>query len=119
MEKPQVNDYRDLDAWKVARGLVKDVYVATRSLPEDERFGLTSQMRRAAVSIPCNIAEGYGRGSRQEYIRYLRIARGSAAELETQVILCEDLGYSLSKSDLADTLRRCHQLLNGLLRALQ
>ncbi|MBU0607461.1 MAG: four helix bundle protein [Armatimonadetes bacterium] len=114
-----MTDYHDLDAWKVARKLVKDVYVATRALPEDERFGLVSQMRRAAVSIPSNIAEGYGRGTRQEYIRYLRLARGSAAELETQVMLCDDLGYDLACPALRDNLTRCRQLLSGLLRSLQ
>lgn len=114
-----VTSYRDLDVWKVGRRLVRDVYVATRSLPDDERFGLVSQMRRAVVSIPCNIAEGYGRGTRQEYIRYLRMARGSAAELETQVTLCEDLGYDLPCGELRQTLTRCHQLLNGLLRSLR
>ncbi len=119
MEPRSIADHKDLDAWKVARSLVRDVYVATRALPEDERFGLTSQMRRAAVSIPCNIAEGYGRGAKQEYIRLLRIARGSAAELETQIMLCEGLGYRLDCLALHDSLARCRQLLNGLLRALQ
>jgi len=119
MEQRPITDHKDLDAWKIARRLVRDVYVATRALPEDERFGLTSQMRRAAVSIPCNIAEGYGRGAKQEYIRYLRIARGSAAELGTQIMLCEDLGYHLDSPALNDHLARCRQLLNGLLRSLQ
>lgn len=119
MEQRPITDHKDLDAWKVARQLVTDVYVATRRLPDEERFGLTSQMRRAAVSIASNIAEGYGRGTRQEYIHYVRLARGSAAELETQVILCGDLEYPLDSPTLHDNLARCRQLLNGLLRALQ
>jgi four helix bundle protein len=115
----RITDFKQLDAWKVARGLVREVYVSTRSLPEDERFGLTSQMRRTAVSITSNIAEGYGRGSRQDYIRFLRIARGAATELETQVLLCQDLEFPIDVESVLENLKRCYQLLNGLLRSLE
>ena len=118
MALPPVTDYKDLEAWKVGRRLVREVYLATRALPQDERFGLIAQMRAAAVSIPSNIAEGYGRGTRQEYIRFLRIARGSAAELETQVILCQDLGHLPPDLPMTRTVTMCRQLLNALLRSL-
>jgi four helix bundle protein len=75
--------YRNLDAWKKAMLLVEEIYRLTANLPADERFGLTSQMRRAAVSIPANIAEGYGRLHRGDYIHHLSMASGSLAELET------------------------------------
>ena len=85
--------HRDLTVWKKSITLVKDVYVQTRSFPNEELYGLTSQMRRAAVSIPSNIAEGYARNSDRELLRFLKIALGSASELETQIIICNEIGY--------------------------
>lgn len=78
---------RDLDVWKKAVDCVEEVYKLTRDFPDDEKFGLTGQMRRAAVSIPANIAEGYGRTHRGDYLRHLSYARGSLAELETHLII--------------------------------
>ncbi|HEY8010685.1 MAG TPA: four helix bundle protein [Rudaea sp.] len=86
------NHYK-LEVWQEPMRLVRDVYSATRQLPDEERFGLTAQMRRAAVSIPSNIAEGAARGSKAEFVRFLLIARGSLTELDTQLWLCKDLGY--------------------------
>jgi len=85
--------YRDLKTWQEAIELVKGVYVATRHFPKDELYGLTSQLRRGAVSIPSNIAEGCGRNSRNELRHFLGQARGSLAELETQLELASSLGY--------------------------
>ena len=85
--------HRDLNVWKKAITLVKDVYVQTKSFPSEELYGLTSQMRRAAVSIPSNIAEGFARNSDKELLRFLSIALGSASELETQIIICNEIGY--------------------------
>ena len=113
-----VGDFKDLDVWRVAMHVVALTYRATRALPEDERFGLTGQMRRAAVSMASNVAEGYGRGRRQEYARFLQIARGSACELETQVLVCERLGYEVETSELLRQLKGWYQLLNALLRTL-
>jgi len=79
--------------------LVKLVYVLTQKLPKEELYSLSSQMRRAAVSIPSNIAEGYERGSRKEYVRFLCISKGSNAELRTQLQICLDIGY-LSENDV-------------------
>ena len=87
------NTHRDLNVWKKSITLVKDVYVQTKSFPNEELYGLTSQLRRAAVSIPSNIAEGFARNSDKELLRFLSIALGSASELETQIIICNEIGY--------------------------
>ena len=94
-----IQSYRDLEVWKRSLLLITDIYQATRRLPPDERFGLMSQMRRAAVSIPCNIAEGYGRATRGEYLNHLSFARGSLNEVETLCVVCRALGF-LDDADL-------------------
>jgi four helix bundle protein len=113
--------YRDLDSWNRARSLVKQVYESTSTFPKTEMFGLTSQMRRCAVSIPSNIAEGSGREGPKELSRFLHIARGSAYELETQVVLATDLGF-LPETDanlLLDELGHLCRLLQGQIRSAQ
>ena len=85
--------YRDLIAWQRAKSLALDVYLFTRKFPKDEIYGLTSQMRRAAVSVPSNIAEGKGRYSKKEFLQFLYLARGSLLELETQLLIAHDLEY--------------------------
>jgi four helix bundle protein len=92
MEKV-VRDHKDLLVWQKAKDLVKEIYKATAGFPNAERFNLTSQMQRAAVSIPSNIAEGYMRSSRKEYVYFLAIAAGSASELETLTILSFELEF--------------------------
>ncbi|MCC7494460.1 MAG: four helix bundle protein [Fimbriimonadaceae bacterium] len=87
-----IESYRDLDVWQRGRRVVREVYDLTRGFPSEERFGLTSQMRRAAVSIPSNLAEGWARHYPAEFIQFIRIANGSTAELETQLLLSIDLG---------------------------
>lgn len=84
--------HKDLIVWQKAVSLATKVYAATATLPNDERYGLTTQMRRAAISVPSNIAEGAGRSHRAEYLHYLSIARGSLAELETQIQIARELG---------------------------
>ena len=88
-----VRTYRDLLAWQRAMELVVAVYKCTRHFPKDEIYGLTSQLRRAAVSVPSNIAEGQGRGIGAEFKHHLRISQGSLQETETQLLLAEQLGY--------------------------
>jgi four helix bundle protein len=89
----RIESYRDLFVYKKAYLLTKEIYRLTRHFPKEEAFGLTSQMRRAAVSIQSNIAEGFQRRSKKEYCRFLTISRGSCSELETQLSLAHDLGY--------------------------
>jgi four helix bundle protein len=85
--------YRNLRVWQAAVRFVLQIYPATRTFPAEERFGLTSQLRRAAISIPSNIAEGHGRLSSGEWLQFLGIARGSAYEIETQLVVARELGY--------------------------
>jgi len=87
------DNYRNLIAWQKAKNLALNVYRCTRSFPKDEIYGLSSQMRRAAVSVPSNIAEGKGRHSHKEFLQFLYHARGSLLELETQVSIARDLLY--------------------------
>ena len=95
----QIKDFKELIVWQKSMKLAAEVYRITKKLPKDELFGLTNQLRRAAVSIPSNIAEGNGRDSTKEYLRFLYIARGSRSEVETQLLLCVELGY-LQESDI-------------------
>ncbi len=88
-----MRDFRKLEIWKKGIELVKEIYLMTRDLPDTEKFGLISQMQRAAVSIPSNIAEGSSRNSEIEYKRFLEIAIGSSFELETQIIISTELGF--------------------------
>src|SRR5208282_4971985 len=97
MTRPEkINSYRDLLVWQKGMALAKQVYSLTRSFPMDERFGLVAQMRRAAVSIPSNIAEGQARHGRKEFVQFLSHAEGSLAELDTQLALAVELGLPLA-----------------------
>jgi four helix bundle protein len=116
-----IRSYQDLAIWKKAMQLVVQVYHLTRRFPREEMHGLTSQMRRAAVSIPTNIAEGWGRGSRKEYIQFLRIARGSLLELETLLAISRNLRY-LSQEDMQARLAlvgEISRMLSGLIASLK
>lgn len=112
------SNYRNLIVWQKARELARLIYGETSHFPRGEMFGLTSQMRRAAISILSNIAEGDGRYSRKEGRRFLLIARGSAMELETLVIIAGDLGYLTadSKENLENRSLEICRMLNGLLK---
>ena len=113
--------YRDLIVWQKAMKLVSQIYEDTERFPDRERFGLTSQIRRAAVSIPCNIAEGQGRRSKKEFIQFLSNSRGSVMEVETQVLIALDRKFlDQAKSDkLLEMLAEIGRLLNGLMDSLQ
>jgi four helix bundle protein len=89
----RVQSYRDLRVWKTAVDLTLEVYRITEAFPPSERFGLTSQLRRAAISVASNIAEGHARSTRGEYRNFLSVARGSAIEVEVQLFLAEQIGY--------------------------
>lgn len=88
-----MRNFRELEVWKDARVLVKEIYTLTNSLPDSERYGLVSQINRCAVSIPANIAEGSAKYSQKDFVRFLQISLGSSYELETHVILCQDLDF--------------------------
>ena len=107
-----------LEAWKSAMALVSSIYQITRSFPKEELYGLTSQMRRAAVSIPSNLAEGAARTGQKEFAQFLSIAKGSLSELETQLLISADLGYLDQKHEIFKKAERVSTLLSGLHRSL-
>lgn len=109
--------YKDLIVWQKARVLASDVYVLCSNLPKDELYGLCSQMKRASISIPSNIAEGYRRNKRGEYVQFLGIAAGSAAELETQLILTNDI-YSIDTGPALLQLEEIQKMLTVLIHKL-
>jgi four helix bundle protein len=114
----KVRMHKDLDVWKESMRLAKDVYALTTKFPKEEMYGLTSQIRRSAVSIPSNIAEGAGRNSNKEFIQFLYISLGSLAELETQILLSKDFG--LLQGDVVDkSIERIRRMLLGLIDHLK
>ena len=86
-----MRNFRELEIWNLSRGLVKEIYLLMKTMPEEKKFGLTSQIKRSTVSIPSNIAEGCAKKSNKDFSRFLEISLGSCYELETQLILCPDL----------------------------
>ena len=111
--------YKDMEVWKSSRQLVVDVYKLVGKLPKDEIFCLSSQIKRAAVSIPSNIAEGCSRYSDKDTCKFIDIALGSAAELDTQLILAEDLGFIVYDKTLSDNISKINALLQGLKKYTQ
>ena len=121
-QKPtSTGDLKELVAWQVAMDFAESTYRSTQKFPDDEKFGLRLQLRRAAVSVASNIAEGHGRTSPREYARFVLIARGSLKEAETQVLLSQRLGYLSSEAaeELVSIISRNNRLLAGLLRRLR
>lgn len=115
------DSYRDLIAWQKAKSVALDVYRCTRRFPKDEVYGLSSQMRRAAVSVPSNIAEGKGRYSRKEFLQFLYHARGSLLELQTQLSIARDLDYIdiAAFKSLESQTEELGRILNGLITRFQ
>ncbi len=111
-----LRSYKELKVWQKAYQLCVEIYRITKRFPAEEKFGLTSQIRRAAVSIPSNIAEGYGRKTTGEYIQSLYIAYGSICELETQILLTGDLGYI--KPEILEGLQNYIGDIERMLKAL-
>lgn len=112
--------YKNLLVWQKSIDLVTDIYKLTKSFPKDEIYGLVSQMQRAVVSVPSNIAEGSERNSDKEFAKFLHISRGSLAELETQIIISEKLGY-INQEQCAYILNNCYEIgkmINGLLNKI-
>ena len=113
--------YKDLIVWQKAMDLTTEIYRLTKNLPKDELYGLTNQLRRAAVSIPSNIAEGNARTSTGDYVRFLSIARGSTAEVETQLLICVRLEY-LTQEDIESALKLCDEtgrMLTSMIKKLR
>ena len=116
-----MKDYKEFISWQKAMLLAMEIYKLTEMLPREERFGLSDQLRRACVSVPSNIAEGYGRESKNEYVRFLKISRGSLYEIETQLYLCISIGY-LMKSQTAVAFALCTEIskmLTATIRTIQ
>ncbi len=113
--------FKDLLAWQRAMQMVRAVYELTAQFPAAERFGLSGQMRRAAISVPSNIAEGYGRVTTGEFMQFLGHARGSSAEVETQLMIARDLRFGSDKSidDAENLCFEVSRLLSGLMRSLK
>ena len=104
-----INSYRDLNVWQKSMELARVVYGLVKFLPKEELYALSDQMRRAVVSIPSNIAEGYYRNSTRDYIRFLSMAKGSLGEIETQLLLCENFGY-LKNEQITPALIKCDEI---------
>jgi four helix bundle protein len=119
-DESRIRSYKDLDVWQKAMTLAEDCYRATAEFPREEVYGMTSQIRRAAVSIPANIAEGYGRDQSGSFVQFLRIAQGSARELETHLILSGRI--RLLRDDVQDRLldecERISKMLRSMIRTL-
>jgi four helix bundle protein len=113
-----LTSYKELIVWQRAMELVREVYRMTEGFPRQETYGLTSQMRRAATSIPSNIAEGYARKGRAEYLQFLNIASGSAAELETRIVMARDLFPHLDFSEAEMLLLDIRKMLTVLMQRL-
>jgi len=116
-----MNNFKKLIVWQKARKFVKDVYILTKKFPKEEHFGLTSQIRRAAVSIVSNIAEGSGRGTANDFARFLDIAQGSAYEVETQILLSFDLDYiTIEEFTISnDKIQEIQKMINKLTHSLR
>jgi four helix bundle protein len=112
--------HKDLEVWKESIKLVKDIYLITKKYPKDELYGIVSQIRRSAVSVPSNIAEGSARNSNKDYIRFLYISFGSLTELETQIIISQELEFICFEESkkLQDQITNISKMLQGLIKYL-
>lgn len=116
-----IKDFKDLIVWQKAMDLVEEVYRMVKKLPKEELFALSDQMRRSAISIPSNIAEGQGRNSTKEFIQFLAIAKGSKSELETQLLLCVKINY-LNSTDIeiaVSLIQEIGKMINVLQKSLK
>ncbi len=118
MSKKTIKTHKDLDVWNKAMELAEKIYLLTKELPKEEQFGLTSQIRRAAISVPSNIAEGAARNSDKEFLQFLYVALGSLSEIETQLLLAARLKL-ISGTSLSDDVESVRKLLLGLIRFLK
>jgi len=115
----KINSYKDLIVWQKGIEIVLCSYNISKSFPNEEKFGLISQLRRAAVSIPSNIAEGWGRGSKAHYTNFLKTARGSLLELETQLVISEKLMYLKNNKTIFSLIDEESKMLNSLIKKVE
>ncbi|MCC6690874.1 MAG: four helix bundle protein [Bacteroidia bacterium] len=117
----KINSYKDLIAWQKSIALVSDIYKLTSALPASEKFGMASQLQRAAVSVPSNIAEGWGRESTKNYIQFLRISRGSLLEIETLLTIAHNLSYLTEEENekICMQVEEVLKVINGLIKSLE
>lgn len=114
-----IESFKDLIVWQKSINLVKEIYKATALFPQNETYGLISQMRRAAISIPSNIAEGKKRRTKKDFVQFLRIANGSSAELETQIIIAKDLYPKTDLTTANQLLEEVQKMLSTIIRKLE
>jgi len=114
----RMKTHKDLEIWKMGLDVVEFIYQITGAFPKEEQFGLTSQLRRAAVSIPSNIAEGAARNSKREYLQYLYISLGSLAEVETQLLIAKRLGYMLN-DDILEQIEHLRRMLLNFIKYIK
>jgi len=119
--RTRVSSFKDLEIWQRSIGLVEEIYRITKSFPQEETYGLSSQLRRAAISIPSNIAEGFARASEKEYKQFLYVSLGSCAEVSTQITIADRLGYlKQEKADvLSDEVEQISKMTMGLIKKLK
>jgi four helix bundle protein len=117
----KINSYRNLIVWQKSVALVTDIYTLTKSFPQEEKFGIVSQLNRASVSIPSNIAEGWGRESSKNYLQFLRISRGSLMETETLLEISKNLNYINEREFkvISDNIEEVSKILQGLIKSIQ
>ncbi len=115
----KLNSYKELIVWQKAVKLIADIYQVCTELPGQERFGLESQTKRAAVSVPSNIAEGWGRQSRKSYVQFLKIARGSLCEVETQLYIAKELRLLSEIKHLEEQISEISRMLNSMISKLE
>ena len=116
----KIRSYKDLIVWQKAVLLVTDIYSTTKQFPTDERYGIVSQLNRAAVSVPANIAEGWGRKSSKNYLQFLRTSRGSLMEIETLLVISKNLNFLNSESyaQLSGKVEEVGKILHGLIKSI-
>ncbi|MES2836220.1 MAG: four helix bundle protein [Bacteroidota bacterium] len=117
----KIKTYRDLIVWQKSVAFVTSVYTTTKLFPQEEKFGIVSQLNRASVSIPSNIAEGYGRESSKNYLQFLKIARGSLMETETLIEISKNLNFinELTYNSMTNDLNEISKILQGLIKSVQ
>jgi four helix bundle protein len=118
LENKTIRTHKDLEVWKESISLVKEIYKISSNFPKDEIYGLTLQIRRSAISIASNIAEGAARNTKKEFLQFLYIALGSVSELETQLIIAKELNY-LENNSIFDNLERIKYQLLGLIKYIR